>query len=187
MHEYPKPVLPVVVIGSLLGSRRNHSRRSGVLGRGMDELVRLYETDSPKLLTALKQHLSSGSDEVLVEIRLKAGTRIDDVLPQLKAEGFRLQATSRIGARLIEGYMPIWSARVAVEKADVVLARGIDGTGIRLGALPTRPTRPTRVAGCCNWSTTSHREQRWASPVGSTARSRSRTTSSRCATSSTRT
>src|SRR5262245_51748619 len=85
--------------------------QTGTLGAGMDELVRLYESSSPKLLDALKHHLPAGSDEVLVDIHLRAGVTPADALPSLAAGGFRLQAISRIDARVIEGYLPLWAAR----------------------------------------------------------------------------
>src|SRR5262245_26701487 len=137
--------------------------QTGALAGGMKELVRLYETDSPKLLMALKQHITSDPGEVLVDIHLKSGVKAEDVLTQLKAVGFRLQAVSKLDARVIEGYMPLSAARsaasrfgiqtmqavqrpfafagavqsqaVAVREADEAQARGIDGTGIRVGVL----------------------------------------------------
>jgi len=137
--------------------------QSEVLGGGLDELVRMYETSSPKLLDALKHHLTSSTDEVLVNIHLKSDAATDAVLPRLRAKGFRLQAVSKLDDRVIEGFLPLQAARslsretgvasviaeqrpirfagavqsqaVAVQKAAAAHARGVDGTGIRVGAL----------------------------------------------------
>jgi hypothetical protein len=137
--------------------------QTGVLGGGMEELVRLYESNNPKLLDALKLHLTSPGDEVLVNIHLRSGVTPEAALPSLVAEGFRLQAISRVDRRVIEGFLPLWAARstswefgvtsvaavqrpfkfagavqsqaVAVQHADAAQARGIDGSGIRVGAL----------------------------------------------------
>src|SRR5262249_14092657 len=122
-----------------------------------------YESDSPKLYDALAYHVTAGTEDVLVDIHLKPGVRIATALAQLADDGFRLQAISRIDGRMIEGYLPLWSARSAswaigveavlavqrpiafvgaaqnqagaFEKADVAQGRGLDGTGLRVGVL----------------------------------------------------
>ena len=137
--------------------------QSARLAQGVNELVTLYESDSPKLASVMKQHLTSADGDVLVDIHLQAGAAIADVLRELALEGFRLQSISALDASLIEGYLPLWSARsvvwadglatiqavqrplkyagsvqsqaVAFQKADQAHARGITGKGIRIGAL----------------------------------------------------
>jgi hypothetical protein len=133
------------------------------LGRGMEQLVRLRETNSPKLAAALKLHLTDPAGAVLVHVRLDDPLRSANVLAALKRAGFVLQAVSELDPSLIEGYLPLSSARgaaaiagvrqvlavqrphasagsvqsqaVATQKADAAHARGIDGTGARVGLL----------------------------------------------------
>jgi hypothetical protein len=136
---------------------------AGVLGGGLDQLVTSWETGDPRLNQTLEYHLKSVSGDPLVKLHLAQGVTPGDVFPELSALGFRLIARSVIDPRLIEGFLPLASARavagvagvqslhavqlpvrnvglvtsqaVATEQADKAQARGLDGTGIRLGAL----------------------------------------------------
>ena len=133
------------------------------LGGSLSQLVSRWENGDPQLSRLLTHHLTSAGGDPLVDIHLADGIRAEQVLAELSAAGFRLTAVSSIDPRLIEGYLPLGSARgaagvpgvrtvrathrprtnagavqsqaVALEKADVAQARGFDGRGIRIGAL----------------------------------------------------
>ncbi len=133
------------------------------LGRGLDQMVQMYENDNPKLAAVMKPHITSAEGDLLVEIHLQPGVSSAQVLPQLAAAGFKLQTISRVDPQWIEGYLPLNSVRAAgwvsgvkvissvhrpignagqvpsqalpVEKADLAQARGFDGTGIHVGIL----------------------------------------------------
>src|SRR5262245_50740464 len=101
MRRHARPFVTALTVAvSLFVLAPSSFAQTGVLARGMDELVQLYESGSPKLLDALKHHVTSGADEVLVTVHLKEGTTADAALPALKAEGFRLQAVSKVNPRL---------------------------------------------------------------------------------------
>jgi hypothetical protein len=156
-------IASVIALVSVFGLAAPTFAQTGTLGGGMEELVRLYESNNSKLLDVLKHHVTSGADEVMVNIHLNPGTTAQEALPALAAEGFRLRAISKIDSRAIEGFLPLWAARstswqigvasvlavqrplkfagsvqsqaVAAQKANAAQARGIDGSGIRVGAL----------------------------------------------------
>ena len=133
------------------------------LGGSLAQLVSRWENGDPQLSRHLSRHLRSANGDPLVDIHLGEGIRADQVLAELSAAGFRLTALSSLDPNVIEGYLPLGSARgvagvlgvrsvralhqpktnagavqsqaVALEKADLAQARGFDGRGIRIGAL----------------------------------------------------
>jgi hypothetical protein len=137
--------------------------RAEALGRGMRQLVDLYESANPKLATALRLHIAKPDGSVLVHVRLEPGTESGPVLAQLTKAGFRLQAVSELDPTLLEGFLPLSAVRgasgihdvrrilavqrpvalagavqsqaVALQKADRAQAKGFDGHGIRVAAL----------------------------------------------------
>lgn len=147
----------------ILGAANPAWSQTATLGRGLEQLVQMYENSSPKLDAVLQQHLTSFGGDPLVQVRLLPGAKADDVIAQLSQDGFRLKAVSLLDPRLFDGYMPLASIRTAagtagikslhavqrpvpqvgsvpaqgaiVEKADIAQARGIDGTGTKMGAL----------------------------------------------------
>lgn len=129
----------------------------------LSQLVARWETSDPSLSSLLSFHLASRGGDPVVVVRLADNVRASQVVPALSAAGFRLTAASQLDPRLLEGYLPLNSARaaaavpgvaairaqlkpktnagsvqnqaVALEKVDKVQQTGIDGRGIRIGAL----------------------------------------------------
>src|SRR4051812_19880861 len=142
-----------------LSATASAAQLTGSLG----QLVARWETGDPSVSTLLSFHLKSRGGDPVVVIRLVDGVHASDVVPALSKAGFRLTATSQLDSRFIEGYLPLHSARsaatvagvagiraqlkprknagsvqsqaVALEKADKPQQTGIDGRGIRIGAL----------------------------------------------------
>ena len=136
---------------------------AATLGRGLAQLVSLFETQNPNLSSALRIHVTAPDGEVLVHIRIDESADQAATLKRLAAAGFHLTALSELDPTLAEGYLALGAARtaaavdgvlrvlavqrpfvlagkvqsqaVAVEKADLAQARGVTGAGTRVGAL----------------------------------------------------
>jgi len=134
-----------------------------VMGGGLRQLVHESEVADARLPAHLKRYLHSAQSDVLVHVHLKEGTDGHLQRLPLAAAGLKVTAVSAIDARHVEGYVSLRDARalagldavrslgvlhkpmtfagrvqsqaVALEKADKVQEKGIDGTGIRVGAL----------------------------------------------------
>jgi hypothetical protein len=134
-----------------------------VLASGLRELVHSWEGHDPRLSAQIQLHVTSPTGEPLVRIHLRAGTDPDAALRRLAAVGFRLQTRSSLNPALVEGFLPLAAASaaadidgvqvlhatqrpfthaglvqsqaVSLEKADVAQARGVDGSGIRVGVM----------------------------------------------------
>ena len=77
----------------------------------LGQLVARWETGDPNLSALLSFHLTNRAGDPVVKIRLADSVAASQALPALSAAGFRLTSTSRIDARLLEGYLPLRSAR----------------------------------------------------------------------------
>jgi len=134
-----------------------------LVGGGLRQLVVALDRADPRLKAELKLHLTSPGGDPLVLVSLGDGVTAEQVLPKLRAAGFRLQAVSSLNQSLMEGYLPlarvkdaagtpgirfmravqrpishagsVQSQAVARQRVDAVLARGVTGKGIRVGAL----------------------------------------------------
>ena len=156
-------IAAVFAIFTLLTCTQASAGEPAALAGGLRELVHSWEVHDPRLAAKLQLHVTSRAGDPLVRIHLRAGADPDATLRRLAAAGFRLQTRSTINPTLVEGFLPLAAARaaantdgvqvlhatqrpithaglvpsqaVALQKADVVLARGIDGSGIRVGVM----------------------------------------------------
>ncbi|HYL69859.1 MAG TPA: hypothetical protein VEY89_00980, partial [Candidatus Dormibacteraeota bacterium] len=145
---------------SLLGAYAN--AQAAALASGLEQLTRSYESHNPRLPEQLRSHLTDVTGSPLVLVHL-SGADPEAALRGLIAAGFRLTTRSSINRALVEGYLPLAAVRaaaavpgvkslhatarpaahaglvqsqaVALEHADRAQARGLDGSGIRIGVL----------------------------------------------------
>ncbi len=133
------------------------------MGSGLQQLVREHEAGDARLARHLKIHVANAAGEPMVHVHLQKGIDTARVHAALKAAGFKLTAISKVDASHLEGYLSLKQARalaavpgvrtiaavqrpmqfagavqsqaVALQKADLVQAAGVDGTGIKVAAL----------------------------------------------------
>jgi hypothetical protein len=133
------------------------------LGSGLSELSASFDRGDPRLPMLLAAHLTDHESNPLVRVRLLASADADVVLQHLSAAGFRLITRSTINPLLVEGYLPLArvheaaavpgirsilaeqrpvrragpvpSQAVPLERVNLANSRGLDGAGIRIGAL----------------------------------------------------
>jgi hypothetical protein len=134
-----------------------------VMGGGLRELVQASDAADARLPERLSRFLQDEQGNVLVEVHLKAGFDGHGQAAELAAAGLNVTAVSTLDPRRVEGYIALRDARalaglgavralsavhqpvkfagsvqsqaVALEHADKVQAKGVDGTGIKIGAL----------------------------------------------------
>jgi hypothetical protein len=159
MRQVGKKAALTCAVAILCISRSSFA--AGLTGT-LSQLVARWERSDATLSPLLALHLTSRSGDPVALVRLDDASSAQ-TMSELSAVGFRLTAVSTIDARLVEGYLPLGSARaaanvpgvrfvraqlrprsnagsvqsqaVALEKADRVLQQGIDGRGTRIGAL----------------------------------------------------
>src|SRR5258708_5311865 len=112
-------ILPCIVLLLLCVAAMPVSAQSAALGRGMQQLVTLYETASPNLNRVLQLHVTAPNGDVLVHIRLQPGVSADQAVKLLSTTGFKLQAISELDPSLLEGYLPLSAARTTARVAGV--------------------------------------------------------------------
>src|SRR5437016_5934826 len=97
----------------------------GALGGSLSQLVARWENGDPNLSHHLSLHLASRNGDPLVVVHLSDGMSAGQVLPELAAAGFRLTAVSSIEANVLEGYLPLGSARAAAGVLGVRALRAL--------------------------------------------------------------
>ena len=177
-HRHPASIACSLVL-ALIASATAAS--AATLGRGLEQLTALYETGNSQLASTLQLHIVAPDGAVMVHVRLDDTANSGQTLARLVANGLRITAMSEMDPTLVEGYVQLASARalasvagvrhvlavqrprqlaglvqsqaVAVQKADVAQARGVDGSGTRVGVLsdsynasPFLPNAATDIA-----------------------------------------
>lgn len=146
-----------------LGLASTPVTQAAALGGGLQQLVHEHEASDPRLPKHLGLHIASKAGEPLVHVHLMKGVDTPKVMAALKAAGLKVTAVHKLDASHLEGFVSLKAARalanvpgvrsinavqrpikfagsvqsqaVALQKADLVQARGVDGTGIKIGAL----------------------------------------------------
>ena len=159
-HRLSTPLICTLALAFVIPAS---AAAASTLGRGLEQLTTLYETANPKLASAMRIHIVSADGLVMVHVRLDASTSAAQAIARLVAAGLRITAISEMDPTLIEGYLALGSARaaaavpgvlhvlavqrprnlagsvqsqaVALQKADLAQARGVDGTGTKVGVL----------------------------------------------------
>src|ERR1700753_598758 len=108
MFQYVKSA---ALVGAALVLSSTSAGATSALGGGLEQMVSAYESGSENLSFTLSLHLRDPQGNPLVRFRLSDGKPLKDVLPHLNALGFQLVAQSKLDPRLVEGYLPLGSAR----------------------------------------------------------------------------
>src|SRR5207245_7954206 len=109
-----------LIIVSISGS----TFAAGVKGT-LSQLVARWETGDPALSQLLAAHLTSRSGDPVALVRLAEGASAAQVLSELSAVGFSVSALSTVDDRIVEGYLPLGSARAAADVSGVLADRAL--------------------------------------------------------------
>src|SRR5437899_1082578 len=89
------------------------SASAASLNGSLSQMVGRWENGDPRLSPMLAKHLTSAGGDPVVLVHLAEGVDQAQALSELSAIGFRLTAISSIDPRMVEGYLPLGSARAA--------------------------------------------------------------------------